>query len=176
MTPLRQHMIAAQKLVSSAVAAVDHIAQSRVQCGRIIKAFRALFGRLEQLGIQSRNMRNDRRPKHTRSERASEVDIGPQIRSAAEQQRDEPPWILDPVEFEIGGFGDVYSSAWLRGALPDGSQSFCSSPVQNERRCTTSPVSSLTFRIDERPFNPVPSYRKPSRYCRPCVKAVGSCG
>ena len=29
--------------------------------------------------------------------------------------------------------------------------------------CRTSPVSSLTLRMPDRPFNPVPSYRTPSR-------------
>ncbi len=40
----------------------------------------------------------------------------------------------------------------------------------------TSPVSKRTFRKDEWPFSPVPSYRKPFAYASPCVNAVVSCG
>src|SRR5471030_817998 len=42
--------------------------------------------------------------------------------------------------------------------------------------CSTWPVFSSTLRIVEWPFKPVLSYRKPSRYSRPSVNALVSCG
>ena len=44
------------------------------------------------------------------------------------------------------------------------------------RFLSTVPLSSSTLRTAEFPFIPVPSYRKPSKYSRPCVYAFGSCG
>src|SRR3984957_7018646 len=85
------------------------------------------------------------------------------------------PQQLQIVQVIYQAYRPDFHVIWTTLSLTSGIPSPKYSDARSKRRIT-SPVSGRTFRSDDWPLRPVPSYRKPSRYARPWVYADVSWG